>query len=236
MSRTITGNNGAISLNPATDNRTYVEGVTIESNTSTALYAPSGATWTITNSGLIISDYGNGAGVAIASSGQFVNGTVANNGYVGGSVAGLLFSAGTGTVANYGTIRANSTHAYGITLAAGGTITNGGTSDTSARIEAVSSYASAVGINGGGTVLNFGTISGGAGNHGGGIVLNGGGAIVNGASNGKAALITGSEEAIQINGTAGATVTNAGTITGTVGISGSNGVVINGTRSAAVGS
>src|SRR5215472_15991957 len=109
MSRTITGNNGAISLNPATDNRTYVEGATIESNTSTALYAPSGATWTITNSGLIISDYGNGA-----------------------SVAGLLFSAGTRTVANYGTIRANSTHAYGITLAAGGTITNVGTSDTSA--------------------------------------------------------------------------------------------------------
>jgi hypothetical protein len=42
MSRTISGLNGAISLNPATDNPTCVTG-TISTSSNVALYAPSGA-------------------------------------------------------------------------------------------------------------------------------------------------------------------------------------------------
>src|SRR5262249_28220300 len=135
MSRTITGfNSSAITLNPATDNPAYVNGSIIV-NDSTALYAPSGAIWTITSSGLIISTYANGFGVGIGSSGIFTNGTVANNGYVGAPIAGVLFANGTGTVVNFGTIRGNANFGYGVNLQAGGTITNGSTSDTSARID-----------------------------------------------------------------------------------------------------
>lgn len=55
MSRTISGTNGSIVPDPATDNPTYVIGtISTSTNADFALYAPSGASCTVTNVGLIL--------------------------------------------------------------------------------------------------------------------------------------------------------------------------------------
>src|SRR5258708_17833301 len=125
MSRTISGNNGAISLNPATDDPTYVTG-TISAPGATALLAPSGATWTITNTGSILAPNSGGIGVRVNSTGTVINGpTSGGSGYILGGSDGVLFNGNAGTVANFGTIKAVGGYSYGVNLNTGGAVTNG---------------------------------------------------------------------------------------------------------------
>src|SRR5689334_12805369 len=101
MSRTISGSNGAISLNPATDNPTYVTG-TISASGATALYAPGGATWSITNTGSIVAPNSGGIGVQLASTGTLTNGpTSGGSGYILGGSDGVIFNGARGTVVNF---------------------------------------------------------------------------------------------------------------------------------------
>jgi hypothetical protein len=165
MSRTISGNNGAITLDPATDNPTYVTGK-ISDNGAVALYAPAGANWTITNTGSIVENSSYGFGVDVASNnGRFINGTSTGaNGYVRADASGVVFTNGTGTVTNFGTIKSTGSYGYGVDMVHGGYVTNGSTSDTNALIAATNpTYNTGVRIDNGGTVRNFGTISGGSG-------------------------------------------------------------------------
>src|SRR5882757_2983914 len=105
MSRTISGINGQISLNPATDDPTYVTG-TIHASGATALYAPSGATWTITNTGSILAPNSGGFGVQLRSTGTVINGpSGGGSGYILGGSDGVLFNGAVGTVVNFGKIK-----------------------------------------------------------------------------------------------------------------------------------
>jgi len=216
MSRTISGVNGQISLNPATDDPTYVTG-TISAPVATALYAPSGATWTITNTGSISAPNPGGIGVNVSSTGTLINGpSSGGSGYILGGSGGVLFSSAVGTVVNFGKIEAAGDYSYGVDLTTGGAITNGSTGATGALIAAYGKYVTGIHLDGGGTIRNFGTIHGGTGSTNGsyGIVSTGGGTIVNGASGSTAALITGSEEGLHLNDTLTTTVINYGTING----------------------
>jgi fibronectin-binding autotransporter adhesin len=216
MSRTISGVNGQISLNPATDDPTYVTG-TISASGVTALYAPSGATWTITNTGSIRAPNSGGIGVNVSSTGTLINGpSSGGSGYVLGGSVGVLFSSAVGTVVNFGKIEGAGDYSYGVDLAQGGAITNGSTGATGALIAAYGRYVTGIRVDGGGTVRNFGTIIGATGSTNGsyGIISTGGGTIVNGASGSTAALITGSEEGVHLNDVSTTTVINYGTING----------------------
>src|SRR5258706_9410422 len=84
MSRTISGSNGAISLNPATDNPTTVASTgTISAPGATALYAPSGATWTITTTRSILAPNSGAIGGQLRSTGTVINGpTSGGSGYL----------------------------------------------------------------------------------------------------------------------------------------------------------
>src|SRR3954468_14742735 len=80
MARTISGTNGYISLNPATDNPTYVTGTISTSSDNVALLAPSGAAWTVTNTGSIrnANTGGSSSGIRFQSaSALFINGRAA---------------------------------------------------------------------------------------------------------------------------------------------------------------
>jgi hypothetical protein len=134
---------------------------------------------------------------------------------LGGIRVGNGSGVSTATVNNFGTIESTSTAAqgYGVEFYGAGAITNGSTSDTSARI---TGYADGLrlGINSPGlpsTVTNFGTIAATGTSGGYGMTLGDGGNISNGASNSTAAVISGSRYGI--NDYIG-TVTNYGAILG----------------------
>src|SRR5215472_15034952 len=113
-------------------------------------------------------------------SGVYTSVTLGPSGSIGG--AGLV--GGTHaqyTIFNLGRIAASASLASGIELQSGGTVTNGGSSNTSAFIGgAAGGYPGGTGgfgicLAGGGGVANFGTVDGGAGGNGR-FGLSGGGA------------------------------------------------------------
>jgi fibronectin-binding autotransporter adhesin len=110
--------------------------------------------------------------------------------------SGFVGNANPDTVVNLGSITATSASSAGVSLTAGGTLTNGGVGDTTALIVGAVggefgrySGGAGVDISGGGTLVNWGTIFGGdgapaeatiyQGSGGTGIVLSGGGSIGN---------------------------------------------------------
>ncbi len=121
----------------------------------TAIYGPSGGpSWTVTNSGTLLSTGGYGFGVELLGSGA----NVTNNagGIVNGGSAGIYLQGGNGTVVNHGAIRGVQ-NLKGVLLGFGGTVTNTGTSAD------ISAYKDGVYLNAGGVVTNGAgaTISGG---------------------------------------------------------------------------
>jgi hypothetical protein len=125
-----------------------------------------------------------------------------------------------GTVTNAGLLEA--ANGYGIFLRSGGTITNGSTIATSAKITGGVDGVK-IGIHGSGTVSNFGTIASTSTAQGVGVLALANADVVNGSTADTSALISGYFDGVQINGT-GATVSNFGTIlaTGTSTIVGSS--------------
>lgn len=193
----------------------------------------------ITNFGTIAST-NRTSGIGIMAGGAATVGNGAANdstalivGYFDG-----VFVGGAASVTNFGTIAADGTStelgnsSIGIYLRAGGAITNGGLSNTSASVTGVAFGIEVSHVPG--TVNNFGTIDG-TGPIGRGIVLVEGGTVVNGAAQDSSArIIAQAKNGVYCGGTAASTVTNLGTIIG--GKNGvalqSGGTVINGGRSA----
>jgi hypothetical protein len=165
---------------------------------------------TLSNFGTITSTASNGSAVQAGSgitSFRVTNGAAASNAALISGVTGVVDSAGSGTITNFGTILGTGVSGEGIKLS-GGVVANGSAASTKARIQGhfLGVYLSAAG-----RITNFGTIAGG----GGAILLTAGGTIVNGGRTDPAATIGTGSDGIDTFGTVAATVTNFGTISGT---------------------
>ena len=162
---------------------------------------------TVSNFGDIV---GSLAGVYFSNGGRVTNGTAADTGAnIVGSVAGVLFTNAAGTVSNFGTIvggiGSNATYS-GVTLQAGGSVTNGSSTDHTALIHGQ------VGVSSGAVakITNNGTISGSAFVSGYGVVLYEGSTLTNDVG----ALV---DAYTGVTAEVGATVTNFGAIQATGG-------------------
>jgi hypothetical protein len=205
----------------AADNPLTITSTGTVASAGDAIDAPSGTTWTITNSGTVTTSSTTGSGIWLAGSG-----TVSNNGSISGQHALLLSAGGSVTNNSSGVIVANTgTNATGVfiknqfgTLSNSGQISGTGTGGTGVYIEnngsvtntqgaAISGTQYGVFLEGGaGTVENSGTISGVDG-----IVLGLGGDVTNAAG----AVITGTNNGVYAKYRATATITNSGSISGT---------------------
>jgi hypothetical protein len=184
-----------------------------------------GAGGTVDNFGTI-GDPAGARGVVLLEGGAVTNGGTANTGAL--IEAGRMAEAGvgvyghSGTVKNFGTIAGGY---YCVWLDAGGRITNGGATDTSALIQGV--YGAF--FRAAGTLTNYGTITGAVlGGAGAALFSSGGGRITNGSDADRTALISGHRGVRLLAGT----VINNGTIAGNA-ASGSLGVYLNGGAAAA---
>jgi len=120
------------------------------------------------------------------------------------------------TLTNLGLVSAVAAGDYGVKLRSGGTITNGSTTNSTARIVG-GSYGIGIGVHGGpSTVNNFGTImqSPGGTINGAGISIAGSGTITNGGTASFAAAISGYSDGVNIVGP-GSSLVNFGRITAT---------------------
>ena len=179
---------------------------------------------TVTNSGTIISysTTTSGGGVILGNGGT-VNNTAAGmiTGYSGVEVA-----LQAGTVNNQGLIIGYGKE--GVYLAAGGVVTNGSATDTTATIRGAVAIVSDVGA---ATVHNFGTVVG-AGTASAGAYLQAGGVFINGSTADTKAFVVAYELGVAVLAASG-TVTNYGTMmsTGTMGAAAAlegGGVITNG--------
>jgi hypothetical protein len=155
----------------------------------------------ITNAGTIAAASSvSGGGIILGGGGSVTNAAHALiRGY-----DGVSFASQMGTVVNDGSIVG--TAKYGVALAAGGMITNGGTANTAAVIRGPIGVVAALPA----TLRNFGTVAG-SGTYSVGAYLKAGGLIVNGAASDTVASITGANLAVGAAGISG-TVVNYGSL------------------------
>jgi hypothetical protein len=171
-----------------------------------------------------------GAGVILLGGGVVVNGAGDDTAaLIEGSVGvGMEYVAG--TVSNFATIGGTTVVCVvGIDLIKGGTVTNGSATDTTARIAGYTAVAAGAAA----TIRNFATIAGGAGGQVGGggdsgVYLTAGGVVTNGSNGDNVASISGYDGVFAQY--VAATVTNFGSVTGTVAgiVMSGGGKVING--------
>ncbi|MGC2412078.1 MAG: hypothetical protein WA459_05200, partial [Stellaceae bacterium] len=179
-----------------------------------------GAGGLVTNFGTILGTAaGNSFGVASDGGGGVNGASGATAGLILGAYAGVsLGGTAAGTVVNFGTIASVYPGRLGVFLRTGGTVANYGTIAGGPGGDGIYTQAGASVSNkqgavitgvvitrGAGTVDNLGSIAG--------VGLTEGGKIVNGQSGSTVGLITGSNNAIEISGSAG-TVVNFGTLAG----------------------
>ena len=162
---------------------------------------------TVVNFGTIAGS-GGGSGVKLAAGGAVTNGSGSDTlatitGYIGVRASG----AGA-TVTNFGTIVGGQGGSGAAVIElAGGSVTNGSSTDTRALIQAARAGVYVAG--GSGAVTNFGTVAGYFG-----VFLNAGGSVTNGSSADTGALIQGGYLGVVLQYGAGGTLTNFGTVTG----------------------
>ncbi len=209
--------------NPATQRPATVTGK-ITSTNSAAIFGSAAFAWTVNNRGTIDNTGTSGNGINLLAGGTVNNlvaasGTTTPGSLIEGYFNGVQIQAATGSVDNLGTIKGTGTASIGVNMAAGGTVFNGNTSDTTASISGV---RNAILIYGGpGIVTNFGTLTTTVGSRA--VVLRAGGDVTNGSSSSTAALISGPGGGVYISYGSG-TVTNFGTISGAT--TGGNGVAL----------
>ena len=213
----------AISLtNPATQRPVTVTGTIDVANTG-AMFGDPVFAWTVNNDGTIEGTGSAGSGIQLANGGtvnNLVAGSVSPGGVSGAALIagykwGILINGAPGSVTNLGQIEATGANSPGIDLTAGGSVSNGSVSDTTALISggwhSIAIYGAA------GVVTNFGTITS-ASSHTD-VFLFAGGAVTNGSKTSTQAEIdsTGGGTAVYANYGAG-NVTNFGSIIGGRGV------------------
>ena len=136
---------GSVTNGTSVDTKALMKGVIgVEAQTIVA---------TVTNFGQVIASE---IGVALYG-GKLTNGTTKDiTATISGGLAGVAVGGAAATVTNFGTIRGGVTKYFGVSLGAGGVITNGSSTDHTALIEG---YIG-VGATGPGKITNDGTISG----------------------------------------------------------------------------
>ena len=207
---------------------TYASGYTLESPTTvlsitatgyvggSGVASPNGArhSYKIINDGVIAAAaYLVQDGVDLAGGGAVINGRETRSAAIISGFNGIEIGGRAGQVTNLGTIEGR--YGQGVVLRAGGSVTNGASGDTTARIE---SYDAGVYmVSRAGTVNNFGTITTAStyGAQTAAILLRAGGGLTNGSNADTTALVSG-YRAVAISGNDN-TVANFGTIVGTNG-------------------
>ncbi|MGI8839594.1 MAG: beta strand repeat-containing protein [Caulobacteraceae bacterium] len=164
-------------------------------------------------------------GVSASAGATIVNGSASDTTASIYGYSGVFVQNASATVANFGSITGSARFGDGVFIVAGGAVTNGSATDTTASI-----YADNSGISAGAlaTVANFGSING---YYSTGVYLKAGGAVTNGSTKDTAAVIF-SYMGQGVNAVTGAaTIVNFGLIHGGFGdgvILGAGGVVTNG--------
>jgi len=184
----------------------------------------SSLTGTVTNLGTITASGSGSNGIYLAGGGTVVNGVdsaLPGSTPISGDANGVVVgSHGAGAITNFATI--TGTNGDGITLAAGGVVTNGSTIDTLASISG--GYVGVAASGAPATIANYATITGGRD----GIFLVAGGGVTNGSATDITARISASSSwGVLVRGGLG-TVANYATITGRYGVYLSGGNVTNG--------
>jgi hypothetical protein len=168
----------------------------------------SGAAGTVTNFATITASGDLGVAVSLRAGGSVTNGNAGSTKALisGGGIegSGVHVTSGTGTVTNFATIGGGSEFGAAVYLGAGGRVTNGSNTSTTALIK--DREDGILIARAAGTVTNFGRISGAFLP----ISLDAGGRVTNGSASSTAAYI-GGVYGVDIRGGAG-TVTNFGTI------------------------
>ena len=166
---------------------------------------------TVENYGTVLNGKAFQAALYMRAGGIVVNGSSTNttaliSGSNGIDCRSFYGPSQISTVTNFGTIVG--TAVYGVSLAWGGTVTNGSATDTSAAITGGQYGVKAT--TGTASVANFGTINAaGSGYYG--VDLAAGGSVTNGSAADSGALIEAKKRAIRVE-TASATITNYGSI------------------------
>ncbi|HEV2334846.1 MAG TPA: hypothetical protein VGS13_05080 [Stellaceae bacterium] len=193
---------------------TYASPLTITSTGAVAgtsfygILGPATRAWTVTNQGTVTAP---GEGISLTLGGSVTNGiSGAIGGLIQGYDSGISIGGSTGTIVNFGMVKATGAASSGVYLHAGGHVIN----DTTASIIGNTGISIASSAS---TVVNFGTIEG-AGDttvagyknaRGDGVYLPAGGSVTN-ASTGT---ISAANDGVLLIATGGGTVVNAGKIT-----------------------
>jgi fibronectin-binding autotransporter adhesin len=234
-----------------TNPTTVTSSGTIDVNSTIAfvpgIFGTSGVAWTLTNLGTVESIGSQGLGILLQSGGLVTNGASASTAaYVNATATAIQIEGTTsgvsGTVVNFGTVRAVSTngnsdgvlffHSPSTTQSPVGTVTNYGTIIAGA----VGTSGSGIGVQlgGGGTVVNSGLINAAYGQNEGGVVsfstgatlvntgtilaagtTTGIGVNLNSGSVNNSGLVSGSSTGINLGSGGVGTVVNSGTILAT---------------------
>ena len=171
-----------------------------------------GVSSTVRNFGTIVSNGTSGVGAYFKAGGLVNNGSASDTtAIVQGSHIGVEVLAGSGTVISYGTVQGVGTASVAIALEAGGVVTNGSASDTTALMSGSAAGVAFIGL--AGTLNNFGTVLGGY-NLGSafGAYMKNGGVVNNGSAKDTVAHIGGAVD-IAVFGAAG-TINNFGALGG----------------------
>jgi len=215
-------NGGTVVNGAATDRVALIQG------TGRDGVAIMGGLGTVTNYGSIAT--GASVAVYLGAGGFVTNGALTDTGATIEGAVGVDISIGVGTVANFGSIEGLGSTTAGVTLAAGGLVTNGSGADPTALISGGQGVS--IGGTAAGTVNNYGLIVGLGGAYEAGVAISGPGRVFNGIGG----LIEGGQG---VSLTASGFIQNNGTIRGdsNAGVGGAGvvltggGTVVNGTSS-----
>jgi hypothetical protein len=194
----------------------YFDGVRIAGSAASVInFGKIAATGTSTTIGF------GSFGIYFQTGGTVTNGSATDTAAsITGVTWGIEIEQAPGTITNFGTIRGTGTLGRGIVLGAGGSVTNGSTTDTAAYIAAADRNGIYIGGTTSSTVSNFGTIKSldtitGAS----GVAIRTGGTVTNGTATDTKALISGGNHGVYIEGARPSAVINFGTIASLLGSS-----------------